>query len=128
MKELCVETTLSMSVFSDSKAAILAANPVYHERTKHIEIDCPFIREKINQGLVSTKYIATKDQTADMFTKALPGSQHEFLSCKLPNILFGVILFELWERQLQVCGVNLQTRKRCIMYIHSSYTVTKKGI
>ena len=50
MKELGVNLKLPVDIYSDNKASIqIAANPVYHERTKHIEIDCHFIREKIDK-------------------------------------------------------------------------------
>ena len=54
-RELGVEIELPVKLHSDSKAALqIAANPVFHERTKHIDIDCHFIREKIQSGLVHT--------------------------------------------------------------------------
>lgn len=52
-KELGVNVDRPTVIHCDSKAAIqIAANPVFHERTKHIEIDCHFIREKVQQGLI----------------------------------------------------------------------------
>ncbi|KAH0706956.1 hypothetical protein KY289_012032 [Solanum tuberosum] len=101
MKELGVDVTLPVKVYSDSKAAMqIAANPVYHERTKHIEIDCHFIREKIMQGVISTSYIPTNEQPADLLTKSLFRMQHEVLSSKLAmdlswNWLTGNIPTEL---------------------------------
>lgn len=78
MKELKINVPFPINVYSDSKAALqIAANPVYHERTKHIEIDCHFITEKIIQGLISTNYISARKQPADVLTKSLPRVQHE---------------------------------------------------
>ncbi|KAL9232098.1 hypothetical protein vseg_007243 [Gypsophila vaccaria] len=73
-----------MLVFSDSKSAIdLAHNPVYHERTKHIEIDCHFIRDAILEGLISTAHVSSSSQLADIFTKALAAPQFLTLLGKL---------------------------------------------
>lgn len=84
LKELKAEVRLPVHIHSDSKSAIqLAANPVYHERTKHIEIDCHFIREKLQQGLISVSYVPTQIQPADVLTKGLTKAQHEFLPSKL---------------------------------------------
>jgi len=83
-KELNFDVEVPVKLFCDSKAAIqIAANPICHERTKHIEIDCHFIKEKVHEGLIQTVHVPSNLQLADILTKGLSKSQHDFLLSKL---------------------------------------------
>lgn len=77
---LQVQSALPISVYcTDSSSTItLASNPVHHARTKHIELDCHFIREKVQQGLIFPIFVPSKLQLANIFTKSLGNTLNWF--------------------------------------------------
>jgi hypothetical protein len=76
-------------IFCDNVSAVyLSSNPVNHQRTKHIEIDLHFVRERVAAGVVQVLHVPTTSQYADIFTKGLPSSVFTEFRSSL-NILPG---------------------------------------
>ncbi|KAG9458196.1 hypothetical protein H6P81_002704 [Aristolochia fimbriata] len=74
----------SSPLYCDNKSAMqIAHNAVFHEKTKHIEVDCHFIRHHCALGTVDLLYVPSEDQVADLFTKSLTRSCLGYLCSKL---------------------------------------------
>ena len=71
-------------LYCDSKSAIsIVNNPVQHDQMKHVRIDRHFVKEEIDKGEVSLTYIPTKNQEADIFTKAMNKQGFESIRSKM---------------------------------------------
>ena len=71
-------------MWCDNQGVIsLAMNLVYHAKTKHIELDILFIREKVQANQIKINYVPSEDHAADIFTKALTYGQFNYLKSKL---------------------------------------------
>ena len=82
--ELKISNGYSMKMFCDNKAAIsYAKNHVHHHRTKHMEIDRHFVKEKIKEGIIKLVYPPTCLQIADILTKALTRTNFEILESRV---------------------------------------------
>jgi hypothetical protein len=83
LAELGFSESYSTPLHADNTSVIqIAANPVYHERTKHIEVDW-FIWEALDTRVISLPHASTNHQIADVFTKAMTRQCHQFLVGKL---------------------------------------------
>ena len=81
---LGVHQPKAIPLLCDSQSALhMARNRVLHERIKHIEVDCHFIRDAVQEELIDPSYVSTTNQLADIFTKTLGKTHYEFLLCKL---------------------------------------------
>jgi len=81
LKSLGVMVQGPMVVNADNQGSIaLAKNPVFHDRSKHIDIQYHYTRDLVKEDKIKLKYIPTKDMLADLLTKSLPRPQHVQLS------------------------------------------------
>ncbi|KAI5342591.1 hypothetical protein L3X38_010466 [Prunus dulcis] len=94
--ELGVRLQFHVQLFCDNlSTTYMAANPVFHSRTRHIELDYHFVREKMALGSHQVCFVPSVDQLADLFTKALHKPRQQQMSSKLghpmtPSLRGGV--------------------------------------
>ena len=84
LQDLGVDCSTATKLHCDNESVIqIAHNDVFHERTKHIEIDCHFIRHHLFQGTLTLQSISSHDHLVDIFTKPLPPGTFRALASKL---------------------------------------------
>jgi hypothetical protein len=84
LKEIRIYLAVPPVLWCDNIGALaLATNLIFHARTKHIEVDYHFVREKVLNRDILLKFISSHDQVADLFTKGLPSAQFLALKSKL---------------------------------------------
>ncbi|CAK9811678.1 Copia protein [Anthophora quadrimaculata] len=75
--ELGFGFSLEIKLYCDNQGALkLAENPIFHNRTKHVDIKHHFVRDALRNKLLKLEYISTSEMVADVLTKSLPGPSH----------------------------------------------------
>uniref|UniRef100_A0A2N9HIX4 Reverse transcriptase Ty1/copia-type domain-containing protein n=1 Tax=Fagus sylvatica TaxID=28930 RepID=A0A2N9HIX4_FAGSY len=82
LQDLGVDCSTAVPIHCDNQSAIqIAHNDIFHECTKHIEIDCHFVLHHLLQGTLRLCLVSSQDQFADIFTKPMPpGRFRDFIS------------------------------------------------
>ena len=84
LRDLNIFLFSCLTIWCDNTSAIsLASNPVFHARTKHVEVDYHFVQERVVRGDLKVQFIPTVDQLANLLIKALPALRFIQLSNKL---------------------------------------------
>ena len=84
LRDFHIDVTAIAKLFCDSKSAIyIATNPVFHERTKHIELDCHIVRNQLKVGTLTAIHVTSANQLADILTKPLHPSPFHSLFGRL---------------------------------------------
>ena len=83
LQELRFGKDEQMKLICDNQVVLhISSNPIFHERIKHIEVDCHFIIKKITSGCMTTSFVNSDDQLTDIFTKSLRGPRIKYICDK----------------------------------------------
>ena len=119
-EELGVTNTGPTLIFEDNQGAIsMAKNPVFHKRTKHVQIRYHFVREAVEQGTITLEYCRTDDMLADSFTKALARDQFEYT--KEYCLFYTQVIFALTHLITDIKGCSLIVYIYCINLVLLSW-------
>ena len=84
LEDIGVYDGAGISLHCDNQSALaIAKNPIQHDRTKHMALNCHYLAQNIDRGNIRPTYIPTTDQKANIFTKSLPGPRFQLLVSKL---------------------------------------------
>jgi hypothetical protein len=87
LHDMRIECDEAMKIYCDNQAARhIASNLIFHERTKYIEVECHFVREKVQSEKIETPFVRSHEQLTDIFTKALDKASHQNILNKLGSI------------------------------------------
>lgn len=89
LTDMYLAPPLPVQVHSDNQSTFhIVRNPIFHESTKLVELDCHFVRHQFLSGLISLTFVPFANQLANLFTKPLSGVSHRSALDKLGVISF----------------------------------------
>lgn len=84
LQDFCISVPLPLKLHCDNQATVyITQNPVFHEITKHMKIDCHLVRKKFTYVLILPQHVDPEGQLVDMFTKSLIAPSFYWLTSKL---------------------------------------------
>ncbi|GKC93859.1 ribonuclease H-like domain-containing protein [Tanacetum coccineum] len=101
----------SLEVFVDADGA--KCNPVFYEKTKHLEIDLHFVRDKIISGVIETRKFSSAEQTIDVLTKGLDKTQHDKLISKMGmfDIFQAKVKGDIFGERWRAVAAKIESQK-----------------